>query len=191
MNQSPAKILITGPPGCGKTTLVQQVVEKWQGHAGGFITQEIRGPHGRTGFRIVTLDGKEGILATKQGKGGKAQGARRAETTEPAPRVGSYVVNVSVMEELAIPSIKAAIELGGLVVIDEIGKMEFHHPGFAPAGEGALRSDGPVLATIMLRPHPIADRFRGLPQVEVVRFAGSDNESRRRALEAVQNLLWQ
>ena len=57
------KILLTGRPGCGKTTLVKRVVAKLVFPAGGFYTEEIRQRGERVGFKIVTLDGEEVVLA--------------------------------------------------------------------------------------------------------------------------------
>lgn len=62
-------LLITGMPGCGKTTMVQKLitdlkktskVPKFQG----FFTEETRNSEGeRIGFNVVTLDGKHGPLS--------------------------------------------------------------------------------------------------------------------------------
>jgi predicted adenylyl cyclase CyaB len=59
----PRRILLTGAPGCGKTTLVKSLVRSLEDvRLSGFFTEETRGPQGRTGFRIQSLDGKEGLL---------------------------------------------------------------------------------------------------------------------------------
>jgi nucleoside-triphosphatase THEP1 len=52
------KILLTGRPGCGKTTLIQRVVKDLALPAGGFYTEEIRQRGVRVGFKVVTLDAK-------------------------------------------------------------------------------------------------------------------------------------
>jgi nucleoside-triphosphatase len=57
------KVLLTGRPGCGKTTLVRRVVNELAQSAVGFYTEEIRQRRERVGFKIVTLDGKEGVFA--------------------------------------------------------------------------------------------------------------------------------
>ena len=56
-------ILLTGRPRVGKTTIIKDVVRKLPGRAGGFYTEEMRERGRRQGFKIVTLDGREGILA--------------------------------------------------------------------------------------------------------------------------------
>ena len=58
-------ILFTGYPGCGKSTLIERIFERFMKPACGFFTREIREGGKRTGFSINTLDGKHGILAKK------------------------------------------------------------------------------------------------------------------------------
>ncbi len=55
--------LLTGRPGAGKTSLIKQAVSEFKGKAGGFYTEEIRSRGTRLGFKLVTLDGQEAILA--------------------------------------------------------------------------------------------------------------------------------
>jgi nucleoside-triphosphatase len=57
------KILLTGRPGCGKTTLIKRVFNDLPRRAGGFYTEEIRDGGTRAGIKIVTLDGKEAVFA--------------------------------------------------------------------------------------------------------------------------------
>ena len=56
-------IFITGFPGRGKTTLIIEIIKDLKLNAAGFYTKEIREKGMRKGFKIITLDGKEGILA--------------------------------------------------------------------------------------------------------------------------------
>ncbi|MBA7648875.1 Nucleoside-triphosphatase THEP1 [subsurface metagenome] len=102
-------ILITGPPRCGKTTLIRKVVGRIERPATGFYTLEIREKGRRVGFSINTLDGREGILAH--------------EDIKSQLRVGKYGVNLKDIDSLAVPAMIPARK-GEIVVIDEIGKME-------------------------------------------------------------------
>ena len=56
-------ILVTGKPGCGKTTLIKRLADVTGKRAGGFYTEEIRGGGRRQGFRLVTLDGDKATFA--------------------------------------------------------------------------------------------------------------------------------
>ena len=130
------RILLTGPPGCGKTTVVGKVAEILRDGASGFYTEEIRdAKKQRIGFRVVTLDGKRGELADKISVHG--------------PRVGSYRVNVESFERVALPSLE--MEEGRVLIIDEIGKMECFSEIFVRRVREIFQAGYPVLATIPLR----------------------------------------
>jgi hypothetical protein len=86
-------ILVTGPPGCGKSTLIEKVVAIIQAPVAGFFTREIREKGKRVGFSVASFDGRKGILAHVGMKSG--------------PRVGKYGVSIGVFEDIAIPSLHA------------------------------------------------------------------------------------
>ncbi|XP_043932919.1 cancer-related nucleoside-triphosphatase isoform X2 [Protopterus annectens] len=123
-------VFLTGPPGVGKTTLIQKAIETLKASgisAEGFYTEEFRQGGRRIGFDVVTLSGKQGPLS-RVGSGTEA-GAQRREC-----RVGQYVVDVESFERLALPVLKSASSGGGtekmVCVIDEIGKMEMFSQAF-------------------------------------------------------------
>jgi len=81
-------LLLTGPPGSGKTTALRRAAERLRGwRLGGFYTEEIRRRGERRGFRAMTFDGDSWDLARVDRPG--------------APRVGRYGVDLDVMETLA------------------------------------------------------------------------------------------
>ena len=140
------KIFITGLPGVGKTTLVLKVAEELKTHnlrIGGFITQEVREKGRRVGFKIKALDtGEEGILAWV-GSG--------------YPRVGRYVVNLDDLNSVGVSAIRRALKNADLIIIDEIGAMEYKSREFAEAVEEVIKSEKPLLATVHRR---YAGRFK-------------------------------
>lgn len=148
------RILVTGLPGCGKTTVVRRVAEILGDRASGFYTEEVRDALGRrTGFQVVSLDGKRGELADK----GTGRG----------PRVGSYRVNVRDFERIALPSMD--VGEGGILLIDEIGKMECHSEGFVRKIRLAFQAGHSLLATIPLRGGgPLIEEIRRRPDVETI-----------------------
>ncbi len=152
-------ILLAGVPGVGKTTLIQRVLARWAGPAGGFYTEEMREHGQRVGFRLVTLAGASVTLA------------HTPSPALPLPgrhRVGRYVVDVAALDRVGVEAIRRAVAAGHLVVVDEIGKMELFSQAFRAAVLEAIASAAPVLGTIMLRPHPWADALKARPEVQVV-----------------------
>jgi nucleoside-triphosphatase len=156
-------ILLTGPPGVGKTTVIQKVVRELDRPVRGFYTQEIRERNVRVGFSLNLLGGPTLTLAHVKFKG------RR--------RVGKYGVDVETFEEAACREIEAGLAEGATIVIDEIGKMELFSERFRVAVLEALDSDSPVLATILFRGHPFTDMIRSRPDVDLieVRMANRDD----------------
>ena len=146
-------ILLTGRPGCGKTTLIQRVLAQYEGCAGGFYAREIRKDGVREGFEIVTLDGLQGTLAHVDIKSRQ--------------RVGKYGVDVGVMERLAVPAITQAARQDVLVVIDEIGPMEILSEAFCEAVLQVLDINARLLGAIVQRRLPFSD---GVKQREDVRL---------------------
>jgi nucleoside-triphosphatase len=103
-------IFITGLPGCGKTTLIKEILKELKIPAKGFFTEEIRKEGERIGFKIVTLSKKEGILAEKGFKS--------------LYRVSKYGVILKDLEEIGVREIEEGLKGDFLIVVDEIGKME-------------------------------------------------------------------
>ena len=145
--------LLTGMPGTGKTTVIRQALTQSKCNAGGFYTQEIRSVGIREGFRIVTLEGKEAVLA-------------HISIDSPF-RVGKYGVDISALDTTGIEAIRGAIAHSDIIVIDEIGKMELFSPRFVTAVRDALSSPKKVLGSITLKPHPMADTIRQIRNIRV------------------------
>ena len=148
------KILLTGHPGCGKTTLIRMVITQIPGPISGFYTQEIRSAGRRVGFELLSLDGQKSVLAHVDIRG--------------SHRIGKYGVNISVLDELAVPALYRGIEENGLVVIDEIGPMEILSPGFRQAVLDVLESPVSVLGTIVRRSIPFTDGLKARLNIELI-----------------------
>lgn len=150
-----AKLLLTGAPGCGKTTLLRRVLAQLPDElAGGFYTQEIRSGTERIGFEMVTLSGRRATLAHVDFKSSR--------------RIGKYGVNLPALDEVAVPELIKAQQAGRLVIIDEIGPMEMFSTRFCQTVEEILRSTAAVFGTVVLRSTPFGDRVKSLPGMTVV-----------------------
>jgi nucleoside-triphosphatase len=165
-------LLLTGKPGTGKTSLVKEAVDRVRTKAGGFYTQDIRSGGARQGFKIVTLDGKEAVLA-------------HVNVSSPY-QVSKYKVDIDSLNEVGVSALQQALKENDLIVVDEIGKMELLSPQFQDVVLQAIDSGKKVLGTIMLGPHPFADRIRCRPEVRTVLVSGVN---RNQVLEEILDWL--
>ena len=156
------KVLLTGRPGCGKTTLIKRVVKNLPQRAGGFYTEEIRDRGTRVGFKIVTLDGDEVVFAHV--------GLKTPE------HLGKYRLDLSALEAVGVKAIREAVQAQRLVVIDEIGPMEIRSPIFRDAVNETLDSELPVLATIFARSLPFTDAIKSRPDVVLIEVRPDNRE---------------
>ena len=146
--------LLTGRPGTGKTSLLKQVIAQMTGRAGGFYTEEIRNRGVREGFNLVTLDGKEAILA-------------HVNIDSPC-RVSKYGVDVAALEKVGIPALRRAIKQFDLVIVDEIGKMELFSVNFQKIVTQMIDRGTRVLGTIMYNRNPWTDTIKDHHQVNLL-----------------------
>jgi len=146
--------LLTGRPGTGKTSLIKQAIAGVRGKVGGFYTEEIRSGGVREGFRLVSLDGREAILA---------------HVDIPSPyRVSKYGVDIDSLDRVGVAALNQAAKECNLVVVDEIGKMELFSANFREAIWQIIKSGKKVLGTIMFQANPWADAIKRQPQVNLV-----------------------
>jgi nucleoside-triphosphatase THEP1 len=155
-------ILYTGPPGCGKSTLIEKIVQKIKTPATGFFTREIRKKGQRVGFSINTLDRKEGLLAHKRIKS--------------RYRVGKYGVNLPDIDQIAVPAVVPK-RLDELVVIDEIGKMECFSTLFRKTLLDVLDSDHMVIGSIALKGDSFINKIKAREDVLVVHVSPQNRDA--------------
>ncbi len=146
-------LLLAGRPGIGKTTVIKRVAESLGKLAGGFYTEEIRGPGGRKGFRLVTLDGQEAVMAHVNLRG------------QGRPRVSRYGVDVAAIERVGVAALRQAMRAGQIVIVDEIGKMELLCGPFKEAVLQAVGGPYTVVATVMAKPNPWVNSLKAMPNV--------------------------
>ncbi len=146
-------LILSGTPGIGKTTLIKAVIKELGDQAGGFFSEEILGPGGRKGYKLVTLDGQWGIMAHADFKS--------------KSNFGRFGVETHIIDKLGAGAINAALTDKPIVVIDEIGKNTMFSSQFQSAAVKAVGSPKVVLATAMSDNHPWLMALKAFPGVTV------------------------
>ncbi len=156
-------ILITGLPGSGKTTLMIRLAEALKDlRPAGCYTAEIREGNVRQGFELVSLDGSKAILSHVD--------------IRSLFRVGRYGVDIKGFDAF-LDSLALCCREAGLIIIDEIGKMESHSDRFKDLVRELLSSDTPVLATIALKGGGFIDEIRKREDVRLVELNDTNRDS--------------
>ena len=158
-----AKILLTGQPGCGKTTAVMKIIDALDTERiTGFYTREIRKNNVRRGFRWKRLDGTDGTLAHVDIKG--------------RFRVSKYGVDVEGFDKNVVPVLDVEQTDASLFVIDEIGKMECFSKKFAASVRRLFESDKPVLATVAKKGSGLISEVKNCPNITLFNLTTSNRE---------------
>lgn len=134
----PRNYLITGPPRSGKTTVIQEVMDRLDARgyrAGGIYCPEVRSEGTRVGFDIVdVMTGESQTLAHVDLQNG--------------PRVGKYRVNVDAVDTVCAAAFPRAVDEADFLVIDEIAPMEVYSDAFRQQVNRAFDTDKPLIAAI-------------------------------------------
>lgn len=157
------KLLITGKPGVGKTTLIKKLVHLVGEPVAGFLTEDVREGGVRKGFRIAAIDGKQGLLSHVDFRS--------------RFKVGKYGVNVEEFESIALPEIDKSLETASLLIIDEIAKMELFSERFRKKLIVALDSGRDIIATIQDKPIPLLNELRSREDIELMVVTESNRDS--------------
>jgi nucleoside-triphosphatase len=156
------RLFLTGNPGVGKTTLIRAIVERLEEvTCAGFYTEEKRQRGQRIGFRVITLDGQEGSLAS---------------LGRETPTVGKYSIHVEEFEKLVLPELDTATAAADLYVIDEIGKMELLSRSFRNRIIELLAQPTNLLATIAKRGRGFIEQIKGRTDVEIIEVTRNNRD---------------
>jgi nucleoside-triphosphatase len=159
-----ANVLLTGRPGVRKDDADQATRERAGITCRRFDTEEIRQGRERVGFKIVTLEGEEAVLAHVG-----------FNTTQ---RVGKYGLDLRVLESIGAEAICAAVRARRIVVIDEIGPMEIRSPVFCDVVNDALDSPdvSGILGTISARSFPFTSAIKKRHDITLIELRPNNRE---------------
>jgi nucleoside-triphosphatase len=167
-------IFLTGKPGCGKTSLIKEVLSKLKDtKAEGFFTSEIREKGERKGFKIASLSGKEAIMA-------------HIDFKSPF-KVSKYKVNVENLEKIGLDALNKAMQEADLIVIDEIGKMELFSEKIKQSILDALESPRRVLGTITQSDIKFANEIKRQKDIVVLEVT---RENREELVDRIVKLIY-
>lgn len=148
------KLLLTGSPRVGKTTIIQKIVVELH-NVGGFYTREIREKNKRVGFEVITLYTKNREILSHI-------------NFKSCYKVGRYKVNVKGFEQVIQAEINESLKKNvSLLVLDEIGKMEIFSSYFCKIGEELLKGDIPILGVIPLKRNTFLEGVCKLPEIVI------------------------
>jgi nucleoside-triphosphatase len=165
VDEGTPRLLLEGHPGIGKTTVTRRLLKLLQ-EAGvpvaGFTTGELRTGGRREGFVVEAVSGAREVLAHVDRPG--------------PPRVGRYGVDLAALERVALPALREP-GAGGVVVVDELGRMELASAAFRAAVVELLRRDVAVVATVQRARHRFTDALKRRPDIRVVRVTEATRDA--------------
>ncbi len=132
------KIIITGEIGVGKSTLVQTVLAQTKIPFVCFQTSAILENRSVVGFELGELNSHEKV--------------RFASLVNPSsPGLDKYEIDHTVFDKQGIRLLDSIQEQSKLIVLDELGIMEFNSPLFLKAIVTLFSSPKPIIAVIQQR----------------------------------------
>ena len=163
------KILLTGKPGVGKTTVLVETIRELEARGlrvGGMVSREVRDGGVRVGFEISDLaSGRKGWLAHV--------------AQQEGPQIGKYRVNLKDLVEIGVNAINwaASDSTISVIAIDEVGPMELCSEDFRNAVKKAVEAEKPLIGTIHYKARStLIDDIRSRSDVKIIEIT-HDNRS--------------
>jgi nucleoside-triphosphatase len=159
------RVLIEGRPGSGKTTAagrLAHLLRERNVEVQGFVTDEVRESGSRVGFTVRSFRGETATLA-------------HVDLPGP-PRVGKYGVDLDAFERVALATLDP-LPTDGVVVIDELGKMELASERFRGSVLELLAAPIPAVATVHAFRHSFTDELKRRRGVELIKLTRANRDT--------------
>lgn len=163
------KLLLTGEPRSGKTTLLEGFIEAVPDKQG-FVIREVREDGERVGFELVSSLGQTATLASVN--------------SASNIRVSRYGVEVDEFD--AFLEDLPQVQVGNLLYVDEIGQMELFSDKFKTLIASYLNSDNFYAGTITSVFHDdFTERVLGRDDVVLLNINQDNREQAREVLDVL------
>lgn len=164
------KLLLTGRPRCGKSTLLQSQLAEFSLPLGGFTVQRLTWKGETWAFRLLDLS-QEAYVS-------------HWETQREPEDIAIYMVspgkwqgNPQVFDTKGRRALECCWGQKVLVVMDELGIFERDAAQFQASVLGTLDRELPVLGVLKDKANPFLDRVRRHPSVAILRYPDTGVES--------------
>lgn len=159
------KILLTGKPGIGKSTILEKVKYDFGGNKFGVISKEIRKDNKRVGFEAINQTGEKRTFA------------HITDISSDYVIGDKYFVDLKTIDNFVVPELEKGVNNPeSLVFIDEIGRMQAFSETFLKTVGKVLNSSSNVLATIVFDPEPWSIEFKENKNVVLVRVSEDNRD---------------
>ena len=168
-------ILLTAPPRTGKSTAIRKIVNMLgREKCGGFYTEEIRKDGERVGFKIISLNGEEGILAHI--------------SFDSEFKISRYGVDLDTFEKICLKELHRAISTDSIkyIIIDEIGPMQLFSEEYKELLMQMLSIDKKVIGTIFYASYDWLDDFKKNEHVKLIEI--DENNRNDIPLQVVEDI---
>lgn len=156
------KVLLTGAPHCGKSTLINKVINKFDTKQG-FVTNEIPDDNGgRRGFELVDSNNNHTTLA---------------HIDDPSSiRVSRYGVDITALEKFIEPLF--SVKSNQLLYIDEIGQMELYSEQFIKLVRLYISASNNFIGTLTSNyEHPLVSDIRANKSLKIIEITNQNRDS--------------
>jgi nucleoside-triphosphatase THEP1 len=149
-------VVVTGPPGCGKTAAVEAAVGVWRARGlpvRGIVQPGVFSHRRKVGFLVRDLaTGDEAVLAERVERGQGEHGTAYRFSREGI--------------ELAVRALRGIVA-GSVLVVDEVGPIELRGDGHMPALRRAIATPGLSAVVLVVRRQLVPSLLAALVTTDV------------------------